>query len=185
GAAAASLIYELTRHPDWAARLEAELGEISLAELCAAPTRAAPAAHRFVKEVLRMWPSTPLVNRAVRTEIQHAGTCLRPGQGYLLSPDILHHDPRLWKDPDRFDPDRWLSAGDGGDTGPCPAGSYVPFGWAPRTCIGAGLGTGQLILLCWLLSTRYRIRLEEPAAVRMALFSVPLPRGLRGTIERR
>jgi cytochrome P450 len=180
GAAAACLLYELTRRPDWAARLAGELAPIPPAELYAAPTRVVPAVHRFVKETLRMWSPTPLVNRSVRTGIQHERACLKAGQGYLLSPDILHHDPRHWKDPDTFDPDRWLHEAEGGQ-----GGCYVPFGWSPRACIGAGLGTAQLILLCYLMCTRYRIQLADPEAVRIALFSVPLPRNFRGTITRR
>jgi cytochrome P450 len=184
GAAAASLLYELTRRPDWRTRLREELAPISPAELYAAPTRVAPVAHRFVRETLRMWSPTPIVNRTVRTEIHHERACLEPGQGYLLSPDILHHDPRWWKDPDTFDPDRWLHEGEVGE-GPAGGACYVPFGWAPRGCIGAGLGTAQLILLCHLFCTRYRVELAAPEAVRMALVSVPLPRDFRGTIRRR
>lgn len=183
GAAAAGLLYELTRQPDWAERLGDELKPIPPADLYNAPTRVAPIAHRFVKETLRMWSPTPLVNRRVRTEIRHERACLKEGQQYLLSPDILHHDPRYWKDPDLFNPDRWLHES-GGSHEPGSGACYVPFGWAPRGCIGAGLGTAQLILLCHLLSTRYRIRLTAPEAVRMALVSVPLPRNFHGTISR-
>jgi cytochrome P450 len=182
GAAATSLLFELTRRPDWLERLTAELAPLPVEDLYAAPTRVAPVTHRFVKELLRMWPSTPLVNRTVRTEIDHERACLKPGQGYLLSPDILHHDPKLWKDPDTFDPDRWLQEDQG-----CPISGarYVPFGWAPRGCIGAGLGTAQLILLCHLMCTRYRIELADPENVRMSLISIPLPRNFRGTITQR
>jgi cytochrome P450 len=179
GVAAACLLYELTRRPDWAARLAGELAPIPPADLYAASTRVAPVTHRFVKEVLRLWTPTTLVNRPVRTEIRHERACLRPGQSYLLSPNILHHDPQLWREPDTFDPDRWLHADEA-----CPASQYVPFGWSPRGCIGAGLGTAQLILLCHLMSTRYRVQLTDPEAVRMALISVPQPRNFHGTITR-
>lgn len=181
GTAAACMLYELTRRPDWLERLAAELAPIPLSDLYAAPTRVAPATHRFVKETLRMWSPTPVVLREVRTEINHERACLKPGQGYLLSPDILHHDPRIWKDPDTFDPDRWLED----EACPVTGARYVPFGWSPRGCIGAGLGTAQLIFLCHLVSTRYRIQLADPEAVRIALFSVPVPRNFRGTITRR
>lgn len=184
GAAAAGLLYALTLRPDWAERLADELEPIAPEDLYDAPTRAAPTTHRFVKEVLRMWSPIPLVNREVRTEIRHERACLKEGQQYLLSADILHHDPRYWKDPDVFDPDRWLHE-PGGSREPAPGACYVPFGWAPRACIGAGLGTAQLILLCHLLSTRYRIRLSDPEAVRMAVVSVSMPLNFRGTITRR
>jgi hypothetical protein len=35
------------------------------------------------------------------------------------------------------------------------------------------------------MTTRYRIQLADPEAVRMALVSVPLPRNFHGTIVRR
>lgn len=184
GAAATCLLYAFTLLPDWAERLTTELAPISPAELCAAPTRMAPVTHRFIKETLRMWSPIPLVNRPVRREVCHEKACLHAGQTYLLSPDILHHDPANWKDPDTFDPDRWLhepAPAREPDSGPC----YAPFGWSPRSCIGASLGTAQLILLCHLLCTRYEIRLSNPEAVRMAMPSIHMPRSFHGTITRR
>ena len=67
----------------------------------------------------------------------------------------------------------------------CPRASYVPFGWAPTACIGAGLGTAQLMLFCHLLVTRYRIQLSEPGAVRMRLAAMPMPLDFRGTLTPR
>jgi hypothetical protein len=43
----------------------------------------------------------------------------------------------------------------------------------------------QLILLCHLMCTRYRIQLAEPDAVRMLLSAVPMPVNFRGTLSRR
>jgi cytochrome P450 len=181
GAAAACLLYELSRRPDWAARLTAELEPLPLERLAEPPAHVTPVTHRFVKETLRMWSPPLFMTRPIRTSIQLGETCLEPGQRYLLSTYLIHHDPRHWKDPDTFDPDRWLQ---GAEHGPCTAGSYVPFGWSPRSCLGAGLGTTQLMLLCHLLCTRYRLQVEEPEAVRMVLAAVPLPVSFRGTITR-
>lgn len=180
GSVAACLVYELTRRPDWAARMADELAPIPPAELH--NPRVAPVTHRFVKEALRMWSPPVFLTRPVRTDIDLGEACLKTGQRYFVSPYLIHHDPQRWKDPDTFDPDRWLPEAEHGPH--CPA-SYVPFGWSPTTCIGAGLGTSQLMLLCHLLCTRYRIEVAEPEEVRMALAAVPLPLSFRGTITRR
>lgn len=180
GSAAACLVYELTRQPAWAERMAAELAPIPPEQLH--NPRVAPVTHRFVKETLRMWSPPVFLTRPVRTEIDLGEVCLKTGQRYLVSPYMIHHDPQRWKDPDTFDPDRWLREAEHGPQ--CPA-SYVPFGWQPRTCIGAGLGTTQLMLLCQLLCTRYRVDLEAPEAVRMALGAVPMPLDFRGTLARR
>lgn len=180
GAAATCLLYELEQKPEWAERLTDELSALSPEELFAAPLRAAPTTRRFVQEILRMWSPPVMMARSVRTEIDLGEARLEPGQRYLLSTFFIHHDPHHWDDPDTFDPDRWLPEARG--TKGCP---YVPFGWAPKTCVGASLGMIQLELLAWLLLTRYRVRLSDPEAVRMLLEGVPTPLGLEGTITRR
>jgi cytochrome P450 len=182
GATAACLLYELTRRPEWAARLASELEPVPPAQLYDMSTRIAPVTYRFVKETLRMWSPPLLMARDVRTNISLGQARLKVGQRYFLSAYLIHHDPRHWKDPDTFDPDRWLPEA---DHRPCPSASYVPFGWFPRACIGAGLGITQLMLLCYLVCTRYRIEMSEPEAVRMALAAVPLPLNFRGKITRR
>jgi len=179
GAAAACLLYALHQHPDWTARLTSELTALPVEKLYCAPTHVAPLTYRFVKETLRMWTPPLLMTRQARTNIALEQAQLNVDQRYLLSAYLIHHDPRHWKDPDSFDPDRWLPDA---SHGPCSHATYVPFGWAPKTCIGAGLGTAQLILLCHLICTRYRIQLSEPEAVRMALAAVPLPQNFCGTI---
>jgi cytochrome P450 len=179
GSAAACLVYEITRRPDWAARMTDELTPIPPAELCSA--RVAPVTHRFVKEVLRVWSPPLFLSRPVRTDINLEHACLKTGQRYFVSPYLIHHDPQQWKDPEVFDPDRWLSDS---DHGPCSSASYVPFGWSPTTCIGAALGTSQLMLLCQLLCTRYHVEVAEPEAVRMALSAVAVPLSFSGTITR-
>ncbi|HSP81267.1 MAG TPA: cytochrome P450 [Myxococcaceae bacterium] len=182
GASAACLLYELTRQPDWVERLTRELESIPLDEFYSAPTRVAPLTHRFVKETLRMWSPPVFLTRPVRRDIELEQASLKAGQRYFVSPYLIHHDPRHWKDPDTFDPDRWLPDA---PHGPCSGANYVPFGWSPMTCIGAGLGTTQLMLMCHFLCTRYRINLLEPDAVRMMLAAVPLPLNFRGTLTRR
>lgn len=182
GAAAASLLYELAARSDWAERLRDELAPLSLAALAADPLRAAPITHRFVKEVLRIWSPPVFMTRPVRCPIDHGGVHLDPGQRYFLSTYLIHHDPRHWQEPDTFDPDRWLPGAPHGR--PSPA-TYVPFGWAPKSCLGAGLGTTQLILLAHLTLTRYRIEVENIAEVPMMLAAVPLPVGFRGRVVRR
>jgi cytochrome P450 len=182
GAAAACMLFELHRHPDWRQRLEAELSAIPLPALCEAPVRAAPLTARFVKEVLRIWSSPPLVVRRVRCELNHEDIHLQPGQQYLLSSFLIHHGEREWRDPEVFDPDRWAA---GERRGECPHGGYVPFGWAPKSCIGANLGMAQLILLAHLVCTRYRLEVTQPERARMAVASLVRPIDFRGALPAR
>jgi len=183
GAAAACLLFELERNPGWCARMTAELGDIPLDAFCSAPTRLAPITGRFVKEVLRIWSTPPVVVRDVRTDLECGDVRLKKGQRYVLSAYLIHHGEQDWSDPEVFDPDRWLA--EARRNGSCPRGSYVPFGWAPKSCIGANLGMAQLMLLAHLVCTRYALRVPDPARGSMAVASLVRPKDFHGAIVRR
>jgi cytochrome P450 len=179
GASAANMMYALVTHPDWAERLAAEFDQVSLSELYGSATRCVPTAHRFVREVLRIWPSPTMMTRSVRAPMQVANHCLRPGQQYIVSPSMVHHDRQYWPDHEAFDPDRWLPGAANGLRG---GQHYVPFGWAPTACVGAGLGTIQLVLLCRQLCTKFRIEVTDPSALRMSVAAVALPVNFDGRV---
>jgi cytochrome P450 len=58
----------------------------------------------------------------------------------------------------------------------------VPFGWAPKKCVGAALGTVQLMVLCHLMSTRYRLDVPDPAHLTMAFRFAPVPQNFHGAL---
>ncbi|WP_281557539.1 cytochrome P450 [Thalassomonas sp. RHCl1] len=187
GASASCLLYELCTNEEWQQKVCDELKEISPQALFAAPTKVAPVTHRFVKEILRHWSPPVITTREVRTDIninpkhwQQAKT-LKPGQEYVFSSYFIHHDPEHWPEPDKFDPDRFLP---GAANGPKNRGSYVPFGWAPKACVGQTLGTYQLIIFAYLMATRYQVHLKDPEKVSMALAAMPLPLNFKGEIRR-
>ncbi|MFE2883514.1 cytochrome P450 [Streptomyces sp. NPDC059272] len=179
GTAAASLLYEFVRHPEWQELLTEELAAVDPVEFRTAPTHAAPVTHRFVKEVLRLWSPPLLLVRRNQFSFDFGKTRLEPGDWYLLSPHLIHRDERLWKEPDVFDPDRFLP---GAPHGPADRTCYVPFGWAPKKCVGANIGTVQLMGLCRLLCTRYQLTVDRPEDLRMALRFAPVPEDFRGRL---
>ncbi|ROP42011.1 cytochrome P450 [Saccharothrix texasensis] len=182
GAVASCLMFELAKRPEWVATLTEEFAAGSAEQLYRTGTRSAPLAHQFVKEVLRMWSAPLLMTRSARVPLTVRGHRLAPGGHYLVSPYLVNHDERHWSDPDTFDPHRW-SAG----ATPRPPGGHhhVPFGWAPTSCIGAGLGTTQLVLLTHLLCTRFRLEPRSPDTARVSLGSVPRPLDFDGWVRAR
>ncbi|MEV6008206.1 cytochrome P450 [Streptomyces sp. NPDC051976] len=182
GAAAASVLYELVRQPEWTERLTEELAGADPERFFASPTRTAPVTHRFVKEVLRMWSPPLVLMRQARQAFDLGPATLKEGQGYLLSPHLIHRDGRNWQQPDTFDPDRFLPDA---PHGPADKASYVPFGWAPKNCVGADLGTTQLMLLCYLMTTRYHLTVPDPDALTVAYRFAPVPQAFRGTLAQR
>ncbi|ATL33096.1 cytochrome P450 [Streptomyces formicae] len=182
GTAAASLLYEFSRQPEWRTRLTDELSGVDPAAFRAAPTSEAPVTHRFVKEVLRLWSPPLLLVRRSTYAFDLGRARLGAGEWYLLSPHMIHRDERVWKQPDVFDPDRFLP---GAPHGPADRTCYVPFGWAPKKCIGANIATVQLMALCHQLCTRYHLTVDRPQEVTMALRFAPVPENFHGRLTPR
>jgi len=61
----------------------------------------------------------------------------------------------------------------------------VPFGWAPKACVGAEIGTIQLMALCYLMCTRYRLDVPDLDTVTMVCRFAPIPENFRGRLDRR
>lgn len=175
GAALSCLAFELSRQPLWAEKIREELQPLSLTEFCQAPMKRAPLLYAFVREVLRMW-NVPVVARTARTDISIAGQEILQDSAIIMSPYFIHRNPRYWHDPDLFRPERWLEEK---ETQP---GSYVPFGWAPKSCIGSQLGLCQMMLLGHLLSCRYKLQLPADAAPYVVMTALPTPVGFCGRV---
>src|SRR6185437_13783678 len=61
----------------------------------------------------------------------------------LTSQWIIHHDERWWRDPMRFDPERWTPQARAAR----PKFSYFPFRAGPRQCIGESFAWMEGVLL--------------------------------------
>jgi cytochrome P450 len=85
-----------------------------------------------VKESLRVRPVIPGIGRVVRQQpFRLNGYVIPPGVEINPSIRMIHRDPKLYPDPVRFDPERFL-ADDPPDTY-----TWVPFGGGTRRCLGA------------------------------------------------
>ncbi|KYM94811.1 PREDICTED: cytochrome P450 9e2-like [Cyphomyrmex costatus] len=93
-----------------------------------------------ITEALRMYPVAAAMDRicAKDFELPPALPGLKPfivkkGQGIWIPAYGLHHDPKYFKEPEKFDPERFLGE-QKKDNLNC--GAYLPFGLGPRMCIG-------------------------------------------------
>ncbi len=80
----------------------------------------------------------------------------------MIAPWTLHRHEAFWREPARFDPDRFLPEREK-DIRP---GTYIPFGLGPRICVGAAFATVEAGLILARLVSRYDIVAEKPAEVR-------------------
>jgi len=85
-----------------------------------------------VKEALRLFPSVPMFGRAIGEDMKVDDLTIPKGTTVVAMTSILHHNPDVFEDPEKFDPDRFLLEN---SRGRHPY-SYIPFSAGPRNCIG-------------------------------------------------
>jgi len=85
-----------------------------------------------------------------------------PGTDLVYSPYGVHHNPKLYSDPARFDPDRWLPD----RARALPDCAYLPFGAGPRKCIGDRLSMTQMLVVLARIAARFRFEAAPGHRVR-------------------
>jgi cytochrome P450 len=176
---ACCLVYAMHRHPEWRDRIEREMAALEPQELYSLPIEKLPSTLRFIKEASRMWPFPFVVRRRAARDIKVDGVEVRKGRRYDLSSYILHHLDDYWQDPERFDPDRWLSP-----RKTATRGTYVPFGFAPRSCVGASVSHALLLLVCELFARSFRVEMAKGATPRLKMEGIAIPVDMIGSIRR-
>jgi cytochrome P450 len=153
-----ALLY-ISRHADVKAKVETEIARLG----ARAPTFEDVSEGRLeytqhvIKEVLRMHPPIHMFPRlASESDVMPTGHKVEKGDLILLSTWAMGRNPRVWEDPEAFDPDRFTDArlerlarsqAEEGATDEeieravtmLKSGRdfiYTPFGAGPRSCIG-------------------------------------------------
>ncbi|WP_318205663.1 cytochrome P450 [Streptomyces sp. SCL15-4] len=131
---------------------------------------------RLITETLRMYPPAWLLTRTTTRATKLAGQALAPGTTVLYSPYALGHNPSVYPDPGRFDPDRWLPE----HADRLPRGYNLPFGGGSRKCIGDSLGMAETTITLAGIAARWRLRAVPgtragTAVPRASLGTGPLP----------
>jgi cytochrome P450 len=114
---------------------------------------------RVVDEALRLYPPGHTVVRTAVEEVRLLDHEVPRGRIVALSFWGIHHNPSVWPDPERFDPDRFEPSGSGEDAVPGrPRYSHLPFGGGPRACIGVHLALSELVIAIAAVLRAYRLR---------------------------
>ena len=97
----------------------------------------------FLKEVLRLHTPVGMILRHNTEDEDFGGTLIPKDTRLVLPVYLLHRSPRYWKDPELFQPERWL-----GDEPPYSnVYAYLPFSHGPRNCIGYRFATMEAKLI--------------------------------------
>ena len=174
--------YLLAKHPRIQQRLQEEAdrvldgGDASYEALDRLPfTRA------VITEALRLYSPVWILPRRALVDVELGGHVLRAGSRIFFSPYALNRDPRLHRDPDRFDPDRWAADYSRSEM----RATFFPFGQGIRNCIGEGFAWAESTLLLSAIAARWQLRLADGAVVHPVVSSTLVPSELPIVVTRR
>ena len=117
--------YLLSQNPDEEARVHAELDDVLQGRPpTAADLPSLTVTRAAVAESMRIYPPAWAMARRALREVEIGGHVIPKGAFVGISQLVVHHDPRWWPDPERFDLDRWNGEAEAAR----PRFAYFPFG---------------------------------------------------------
>jgi cytochrome P450 family 135 len=138
----------LTRHPEKLERLRAEALTGKDAYMTAT-----------IQETLRLRPVLVAVIRKLTEPVEIGGYELPAGVAVTPSIHLVHRDPEIYPEPERFLPERFLDS---------PPGTYtwIPFGGGVRRCLGAAFAQFEMQVVLRELVKRHQIHPARPESER-------------------
>jgi cytochrome P450 len=176
--------YLLATHPGAEAKLHAELDSVLGGRRPAVGDLAKLVYLRQVlDETMRLYPPLPIM--MFRTATEDDVVCGRriPRRSIVgIFPWVVHRHRKLWRDADRFDPERFAPS----EVASRSRYAYIPFAAGPHVCVGASMAMLQLIVAVAVLAQRFRFRLVPGRPVEPTAWTNIRPRhGLWMTVEPR
>ncbi|GAA0420450.1 cytochrome P450 [Streptomyces luteireticuli] len=166
GTTLAWALHLLARNPRVARRMRAEVDAVLDGEPAASLEHlpALKLTTAVVTEALRLYPPAWVLTRTTTDDTRLGGHAIPAGTAIVYSAYLLHRRPDLFPDPERFDPDRWL-------TGDAPhRTAFVPFGGGPRKCIGDVFALTEATLVLATITAGWELHPVDDRPVR------PVPR---------
>jgi cytochrome P450 len=115
--------------------------------------------HQVVNESLRIIPPVPEVDKET-DEDMFIGDFFVP-KGTMVGINIygLHHNPKIWENPNTFDPDRWEE--ERIRKIPNFRYSFIPFSVGSRDCVGKIFAKSEAPLILSLMLKNFEIQFDD------------------------
>jgi cytochrome P450 len=150
--------YLLSQHPDIDARLTSELKHV----LGGRPPMVSDLPQlsfttQVLTEAIRLYPPVWGFGREAVGDFELGGYRIPRGTTIIISPWVLHRNPRFFESPTVFRPERWS----GDLAGQLPRFAYIPFGGGPRICIGNRFAMMEAALILATVATRFSLEWQN------------------------
>lgn len=169
-------------HPEAEHHLHAEIDAVLQGRIPTADDVARlPYTRAVVAESMRLYPPAWTMGRRALVDYHWSGYDVPAGSLVLMSQWVVHRDQRWWPEPERFDPERWLS-----EPKPRPRFAYFPFGGGNRICVGEGFAWTEAILVLATIAQRWRLVLDPSHLIQpQPLITLRTRHGARARAEAR
>jgi cytochrome P450 len=138
--------------------------------------------RRAIEESLRLYPPAWGFSRQALADDEIGGYHIPKGSLAFVIPFVVHRRPKLWPEPERFDPDRFAPEHESARQ----KFAYIPFGGGPRGCIGNQFAMTEAMLIVAAIAQRYRIELVPDQTIRPEpLITLRPAPGIRATLQKR
>jgi cytochrome P450 len=169
--------YLLSQHPEIEQRLHEEIDSVlgnRPPELADVPNLRYT--EMILSEALRLYPPAWAIGRMATGPFTLGNTEVPAKSICILSPYLIHRDPRWFPDPEKFDPERWTPEARESR----PKFSYFPFGGGARICIGERFAWMEGVIVMAAIAQKWRLRLAPGQSVEpLPLITLRVKGGLR------
>jgi cytochrome P450 len=129
-------LYDLGGNPNTLEKLRAELDPLGL-NPDSEEIHKLPYLNAVCNETLRLHTLLPEVARELVSPINLFGYTIQPGNFVLVSCMAIHHNPDLYPEPNRYQPERFINRS-------YTPFEFLPFGGGHRRCLGSHLSDYEM-----------------------------------------
>lgn len=142
------IFYELSRHPEIEKKVIAEIANVTQgAAISFEHITNLKETKAVIEETMRLHPPLWFENRNATQATKLNGQLIPAGSMVVFSRYALHRNSKIWKNPDKFEPSRFLSENSDQSKAHKASGAYIPFSSGPRVCIGRHFAMTELIVI--------------------------------------
>lgn len=124
-------------------------------------------------EAMRIRPPFWMIDREALADDEYRGVKIPAGTTVVPYIFGVHHNANVWKDPEKFDPTRFLSEA-GEKIHPF---AHIAFGGGPRVCIGQNMAKMQMLLVVTAIIKDYEFELAEKKEIGLHAMMLLKPDG--------
>ncbi|HEX2312511.1 MAG TPA: cytochrome P450 [Thermomonospora sp.] len=177
-----TMAYYLARHPEWQERVRAESKAVGKPALEFEDLDRLESLDLVLKESLRLLSPVPALPRRVVKDTSILGFHIPKGTTVVVPLLTNHYMPEIWKDPERFDPERFA---EGRREDKVHRYAWEPFGGGAHKCIGLHFAGLQIKSVLHQVLLRYRWSVPDGYRWPLDTTSLPSPKdGLPVRLER-